>query len=130
MFQFLTLHQNSLTYSTKPPRLISPPLSIKPSPIFSLKKSLPPLNKIPKLNPSSSPVVFPLIKLSVKTLRNSKLNSTVLNVISHSLNSPAITPPWSPPPLTTKFYPASNLPTPISSISFPVPRLNSIFFPI
>ena len=49
----------------------------------------------------------------------------ISNVISHYLNSPAITPPWSPPPLTTKFNPASNPPTLTNSTSFPAPRLNN-----
>ena len=125
MFRFPTHPPSSPTYSTKPPRLISPPLLTRPSPIFSSKKLLRPLNKIPKPNLSSSLVAFPLIKPSVKTPKNSNQNSTVSNVISLCLNSPAITPPWLPPPPTMKFYPASNPPTLTNSTSFPAPRLNN-----
>ena len=126
MFRFPTHPPNSPTYSTKPPRLISPPPSTRPSLIFSLKKSLLPSSRIPKPNLSSLLVVSPLIKPYVKTPKNWNQNSKISNVISHSRNFLAITPPWLLPPLIMKFYPASNLPTPTNSISFPVPKLNSL----
>ena len=130
MFRYHSLLPSSPTYSTIPLKPISPLLLIKPPLIFSLKKSLRPLNKIPKPNPSSSLVVFLPIKLSVMMPKNSRLSFMVSNVISHSQNFPVTMPPWSLPPLIMKFYPASNLPTLINSTSFPVPKLNSIFFPI